>query len=408
LARRLLIAVIGAGVAGLSHAIMLRRLGHQVVVHERFATSRPLGSGLLIQPTGLVALERLGQRSAIEALGHRIERLQGATTAGRRIFDLGYDTLGSGWYAIAVHRAALHDALWQGFAQSGAAFEGDCDIDRLEERSDGLVALIDRRGGRKPAYDLVIDATGARSPIRAWVTGRQPRPFTYGAVWATVPDTGFAPAALTQRYVAARIMIGHLPVGRIVPGGPDVTALFWSLKPSAYQAWRDGFADWPALVTGLWPDLAPALRSLTGPDDFTLASYQHFTADRLSRGPVVLTGDSAHCTSPQLGQGANHAMIDAVILADALAASDDIATALKAYDAARRRHVRFYQLASQWMTPLFQSDSRLFAGLRDVSFDRLKLLPYLHRQMLETLAGVKTGIFTAASPDRIVNALRQA
>jgi hypothetical protein len=50
----------------------------------------------------------------------------------------------------------------------------------------------------------------------------------------------------------------------------------------------------------------------------------------------------------------------------------------------------------------------LFAGLRDVSFDRLKLLPYLHRQMLETLAGVKTGIFTAASPDRIVNALRQA
>ncbi|HEX9448487.1 MAG TPA: NAD(P)/FAD-dependent oxidoreductase, partial [Dongiaceae bacterium] len=395
--RRLEIAVIGAGVAGLAHAIMLRQLGHKVVVHERFATSRPLGSGLMIQPTGLVALDRLGLRAAIEGLGHRIERLHGTTTAGRTIFDLGYGSLGSDWYAVAVHRAALHNALWRGFEQSGAGFEAGCDVAAVEEVAAGGVRLIDRQGRRTPTYDLVIDGAGSRSPVRAWVTKRPARPFTYGAVWATVSDAGFAPAALTQRYVAARIMIGHLPVGRIAADGTPLAALFWSLKPSDHNAWRNGFAHWQAAVMQLWPALEPALQSLTSPDDFTLAGYQHFTADRLSRGPVVLTGDSAHCTSPQLGQGANHALIDAVILADALAdtraGSGDLPAALRRYEQARRRHVRFYQLVSAAMTPFFQSDSKALATLRDVSFDRMKMIPYLHREMLRTLAGIKTGFF---------------
>jgi 2-polyprenyl-6-methoxyphenol hydroxylase-like FAD-dependent oxidoreductase len=53
------IAIIGAGIAGLAAATLLRRAGHRVVVYERCAASRPIGSGLMLQPTGLAALERL-------------------------------------------------------------------------------------------------------------------------------------------------------------------------------------------------------------------------------------------------------------------------------------------------------------------------------------------------------------
>ena len=51
------------------------------------------------------------------------------------------------------------------------------------------------------------------------VEPRAPRAFAYGAVWASVPDPGLAPGTLLQRYVAARVMLGWLPVGRATPDG---------------------------------------------------------------------------------------------------------------------------------------------------------------------------------------------
>src|SRR5262249_50800836 len=193
-------------------------------------------------------------------------------------------------------------------------------------------------------------------------------PFSYGAVWATVPDIGIAPAALVQRYVAARIMVGYLPLGRVTTDGPPRAALFWSLKPEAQAAWRSCFAAWREQVVGLWPELATVMASLPGPDEFTLASYAHFTADSLTRGNLVLVGHAAHATPPQLGQGANHGLIDAVVPADALDRAPDIAVGVALYARLRRRQVQFYQRASAVMTGFFQSDSALLATLRDLTF----------------------------------------
>jgi hypothetical protein len=68
---------------------------------------------------------------------------------------------------------------------------------------------------------------------------------------------------------------------------------------------------------------------------------------------------------------------------------------------------RFYQWASAMMTPFFQSDSALLPLLRDGLFDRLRLIPYLRREMLRTLVGVKTGLFASADPPALA-ALRRA
>ncbi len=196
-------------------------------------------------------------------------------------------------------------------------------------------------------------------------------------------------------------MLGVLPLGVIDPGGPALAALFWSLKTADHDKWRNRFDAWRGEAAKLWPELRPCLDGLTGPDDFALAHYHHITVPKPWHGPVALIGDSAHCTSPQLGQGANHGLLDAVVLADAVAAAADVPAALKLYASARRRQVRFYQRASAVMTPLFQSDSRVFPALRDLTFHRMKIVPYLKREMVRTLAGLKTGLFTSASPERI-------
>ena len=343
----------------------------------------------MLQPPGLAALERLGLRPELEVLGERIEHLHGVTVRGATIFELAYGSLTPGLHAVAVHRAALHGVLWRAFEQSGARLETGRTIAEV--------------GPPLDKSDVVVDASGARSPLRGSVCARKRRVFPYGAVWASVPDIGVAPGALAQRYVAARIMIGYLPVGRITPDGPKMAAFFWSLKPGDYPAWRSGFTAWRDRVVALWPELTPVIETLTEPDAMTLADYTHFTADVLSRGNVVLIGDAAHATSPQLGQGANHGLIDAVVLADSLARSDDVPAALALYARMRQQHVRFYQLASAVMTPFFQSDSRVLAMVRDLAFDRAKIVPYMHREMLRTLAGIKTGLFRSDTPERIVN-----
>jgi 2-polyprenyl-6-methoxyphenol hydroxylase-like FAD-dependent oxidoreductase len=160
------IAVVGAGVAGLAAGIALSRAGNRVTLYERFSSSRPIGSGLMLQPTGLAALERYGLRQEIEALGARIDRLHGETARGARIFDLAYADLHPSHYAVGIHRAALHRALWSAFATSDAAFETNRTIVDFEASSDRRARLAFATGDRSPLFDLVVDASGAGSRLR--------------------------------------------------------------------------------------------------------------------------------------------------------------------------------------------------------------------------------------------------
>ena len=397
------IAVVGAGISGLAVAIMLRQSGHTVTLYERFPASKPIGSGLLLQPTGLAALDRLDLREAIESLGHPIERLHGLTDKGRTVFNLYYTDLAEAGRGLAIHRSALHQTLWDRFKNSGAALVTDCAIVGAGFDDAEKAHFIDEHGRRLPDADLLIDASGNTSTLRPAVNHQQAHPFQYGAVWTTVSDIGIQARTLAQRYIDARVMLGYLPLGQTQPEGPPLAALFWSLKPEQHAHWRDHFGDWQQQACTLWPELSPVINGLKGPEEFTLARYQHYTAKKLSRQNLVLIGDAAHATSPQLGQGANQGLIDAVVLSDALGQFTTIDSALKHYAIKRRNHVRFYQSASAVMTPLFQSDSRVLAKIRDITFNPLRSIPFIRHEMVRTLAGLKTGWLSSETADEIVN-----
>jgi 2-polyprenyl-6-methoxyphenol hydroxylase-like FAD-dependent oxidoreductase len=95
--------------------------------------------------------------------------------------------------------------------------------------------------------------------------------------------------------------------------------------------------------------------------------------------------------SPQLGQGANLALLDAVTLAQAVAANDSWEATWETFNAARRGAIRFYQGMSRLLTPLYQSGIPAAGQLRDIGMISCRRIPWLRRQMALTVAGGKRG-----------------
>lgn len=354
------IAIAGAGIGGLAAAALLARAGRDVVVYDQFAAPAPVGSGLIIQPVGLAVLDRAGAGDAVRASGAAVRRMIGHEAAsGRPVLDVRYDRRGDGGYGLAIHRAALFDAL---HAAAGAAGARIVAGHRVVAAQAGALSFAD--GSRAGPFALVVDATGAGSPL----SPLRARTLPYGAIWGTVdwPDgCGLPDDQLVQRYRRADRMIGVLPIGTL-PGSPTrKAAIFWSLPRQGHAGWlQRGLDDWRAETRALWPGFAPFAGQITRPEQMTMARYSHGTLWRPWGDRLAIIGDAAHRASPQLGQGANMALLDAVALAAALERQEG-APALRLYAAARRWHVRAYQAMSWAFTPQYQSDSRILPVLRD-------------------------------------------
>lgn len=358
--RGLDVGVAGCGIGGLATALLLARGGHRVRLYERFDAPRPVGSGLMIQPTGLAVLERLGLAEALVEAAAPVERLLGkAEPSGRIVLDVRYEWLrrpeARGY---GVHRAALFDILHGAAVAEGIPIHTGRTV---AGREGGRLVFAD--GETSPIHDLIVDTLGAGSPL----AGEPARPLAYGALWASLDWVdGFDEAALEQRYRAASVMTGVLPVGLARAGGRRKAAFFWSLRGDRVEAWRGrGLEAWKDEVRALWPATAPLLDQIDGPDRLTFARYAHRTLSEPALPGLIHIGDSWHSTSPQLGQGANMALLDAWALAVALREEDGLEPALRRAVALRRFHVRLYQALSALFTPAYQSDGRVLPWIRD-------------------------------------------
>ncbi|MHA7872131.1 MAG: FAD-dependent oxidoreductase [Hyphococcus sp.] len=384
------IAIAGAGIAGLTAAILLRRHNHHVVVFDQLESPTPVGSGLLLQPTGQAVLEALDLIEPVKRLGARIDRLHGRSAPQQRtVLDVRYSPLADDRHAIAVHRATLFSVLQGAAIAAGAAFEAGYVVQYVD---DGVIQFQNgqfQNGRRAAGFDLVVDALGVRSPL----VRNNNQYLDYGALWANLPwpEKGFDPHALEQRYKAARRMAGVLPIGRLANDPEPLTAFFWSLRHDDYTEWaRQGLEAWKEEVLALWPETSPFLEAIDDTEQLIFAQYAHHTLDSPIGRKLVHIGDSYHAASPQLGQGANMAMLDAYALAQALAENRDLDKALLAYVKKRGWHVRLYQAMSWLFTPVYQSDGVVLPWLRDViaaPLSRIPPTPYLLASMVAGTLG---------------------
>lgn len=396
------IAIVGAGTAGLASAIFLARQGYSVRLLERVEHLQPVGAGILLQPSGLAVLQRLGLLAECTALGAPISRLYGTSCQGRTILDTRYHHWQPGSYGLGIHRGVLLTALLNAAQRAGVQVESGISVTRFQQHATHIRLLGE---SEQPLGDFaaLILADGTRSTLRAQMQVRQwARPYPWGALWSMLPmPSGLESRELRQWYRGCREMFGLMPTGCTHQARDSaLTSLFWSLPLSEHETCREAGLDaWKARVRALAGDAAePYLQQLHDPAQLTLAAYADVRMQRWHDGRVLAIGDCAHAMSPQLGQGANMALVDAAALADVLGASDtnaqqalDWTAIFTRYGAARRAHLRYYRQASRLLTPLFQSNSNVLAVLRDIALTLARHNRFGREHAVSTLVGARSG-----------------
>lgn len=413
------IAIVGAGTAGLASAIFLARQGYAVRLLERVERLQPVGAGILLQPSGLAVLQRLGLLAECTALGAPVSRLYGTSCQGRVILDTRYQDWQPGSFGLGIHRGVLMTALFNAAQRAGVQVETGVTVSRFEQAS-GHVRLLrqSEAGDEQPLGDFaaLILADGTRSTLRTQMQVRQwSRPYPWGALWSMLPTSPATESGeLRQWYRGCREMFGLMPTGCTHQARENsLTSLFWSLPLNEHESWRSsGLEAWKTRVRSLAGEASEAyLQQIDDPAQLTLAAYADVRMQRWSDGRVLAIGDCAHAMSPQLGQGANMALVDAAALADALGnAGDEHQHGLDwnaiftRYGDARRDHLRYYRQASRLLTPLFQSNSNTLAVLRDIALMLARHNRFGRQHAVSTLVGARGGWLWSGAQKRELHA----
>ncbi|UTO20772.1 FAD-dependent urate hydroxylase HpxO [Acinetobacter sp. Z1] len=373
------IAIVGAGMGGLTAGIALKKFGHQVTIYEQAAEILPVGAAISLWSNGVKCLNYLGLTEQIQTLGGEMESLayiDGLNDQTMTQFDLTplYKEVGQRAYPVA--RADLQRLLMETFGLENIKL--GMKMTEIEDQSEYV--NIHFADGSQIKADLLIGADGTHSITRKFVLDYQVERRYAGYVnWNGLVqiDEKIAPAQQWTTYVGEGKRVSLMPVAQnrfyfffdvpIESGLPN--------QREQYKAeLKKYFKDWCAPVHQLIDCLDEQKTNRVEIHD--IEPFMNFY-----KGRVVLLGDAAHSTTPDIGQGGCQAMEDAIYLARALQINTfGLSDALERYQnkrndrtkemvlRARKRcdvtHMKDQKVTEEWYQSLYtEQGSHIMQGI---------------------------------------------
>jgi 6-hydroxynicotinate 3-monooxygenase len=348
------IAIVGAGIAGLTVAATLRKIGLKVAIYEQAQAFAWVGAGLQLNPNAMKIMRGLGLEERIRRAGHAPE------VGYNRVWDTAEVTylhpMGPeierrfGAPDISLHRAELHAALIS---------INPADIFHLNRKLVGLDRADSRlrltfADGTHTEADAVIGADGVHSTVLDILFGTgQPRfigQVAYRAVYKS---------ALLGTEVDDRVKWWgpdrHIVTYKTTPGRDEIYFIASTPEPDfKIESWsaRGDLNQLRAAFTGFHPDARVVLDCC--PEVRKWALVERDPLPRWCEDRIVLIGDACHPMLPYMAQGASQSMEDAIILARCLDGLelDGYADAFRRFEQNRKPRTSRIQLGARqntWM-----------------------------------------------------------
>lgn len=347
------IAVVGAGLGGMTVTGFLQRAGFAVTIYEQAPAFSRIGAGIILSANVMKVLRRLGIEDAVIAAGIKPECYISRTwDTGAQQYKIMFDAASEARYGgpyLNIHRGDLHAVLEQGLRPGSIAFNHK--LVRLEETSDDITLVFE--GGKRVTADIVIGADGINSKVREYLLGLEPPRFVgavaHRAIFPTERLGDFRIPDCTKWWGRDRHILAYFMTSR----RDEVYVIGVVPRPS----WDSDAASLPssreALITdfaGFHPDLQ---RVLEVTSDVTVwPIFDRERNDCWSGGRIVLLGDACHPMRPYMAAGGASAIEDGAILSRCLAEFDDLHEAYRWYEATRVDRVGKVQrlsIENSWM-----------------------------------------------------------
>ena len=328
--------IVGGGIGGLTAAIALRRRGFEPRLYEAAPELREVGAGIGVPPNAVQVLDRLGLAGAVAAGGRptRVAELRDTRAGLLRRADMSYASDGRIWPTIAIHRGRLQRILAEQLPPASIHTGKQC----TGVEQDGDRATVRFADGSSTDADLVVGADGLRSAVRTSIVPDARLRYSGQTSWRGVAKYDL-PAEMDGtgwEVWSAGARIGFSPIGH--------GEVYWYATMDAPEGGTDAPGSLAAKLAALaepFPAPIPQIVAATDAARITRTDLTDLAPiASWHRGRVVLLGDAAHATTPNLGQGGAQAIEDAWVLADRLAAHGAVEPALADYERIRMPKAR--------------------------------------------------------------------